>query len=141
MPPQEIDLYVKLGEVTTTSTTMAELLLYRRDPDGTYTEVNGDLNVGRQGAQIKFHPHPQDPGITPWHFNECVVHPVGANTSRIDLTWYVQPTMVFIEDTGQVAATPRSFTYTLSVETDDSSFFGAVTKVYLDPKLVNTGGN
>lgn len=136
MAPRQITLYVQMATVDALTT----LLLFEKNPDGSFTQVDGDLSIGREGAQIKFQQHPDGPGLTPWHFNECVVHPVGPSTARVDLNWYVQPGEVWLEDVGPVASNPRSFSYTLSVETNDDSFFGVPTKIYLDPKLVNTGG-
>lgn len=134
MAPEAITLYVQLADVGESP----RLLLYEEMAEGVFRQVSGDLGVGADGAEITFVPHPE-PGITPWHFNSCVIHPLGPSTASVGLNWLVQPAQVKLQDTGTVARRPRSFSYTLSVETDDASL-GAVTKFYLDPKLVNTGG-
>ena len=131
MPTEQVTIYVavQMGNAwPPTETDWPQINLYT-DSQG-QEPTDGSITVGPDGAMISFK---HVIGSDGWSFFNITLHPLGSNTDIVDIDWCLDGDQVVIRDTSS-ARRARTFSYTLALVLDDGK------KLYLDPKLVNTGG-
>ena len=132
MPTEQATIYVavEMGNAwPPTETDWPQIKLYA-DSQG-QEPTDGSITVGSGGAMISFQRLPGTNAF--WNFWNITLHPLGSNTDVVDIDWCLDANQAVIRDTSS-ARRARTFSYTLALQTEDGY------KLYLDPKLVNTGG-
>ena len=76
--------YIVTFKVANRTSEFPEILLFE-DPGGR-RGTSGALEVGESGAIITFEPAREEAGFD---FENLVIHPLGRDTSRVDLQWKV----------------------------------------------------